>query len=496
MSFSASLSLVDLPTSMSGRSPNQPHGGHGLLGTCGDGRRRNASPLVSGIRRVFVAVVCIGVSCGIWSSAEGQVTFQTLIGNAVSDDIHTEAVTNAISRFRDNDVDGCRAALERIRSQDEKLPPTGMMMARLWLGANQVPAARAELEDTVIKFPADPEAYLVFGDLAFQDRRITDASLLFGKAAELTASFTGNAKRQRDFQIRGHAGQAAVAEAQKDWEGAKEHVQAWVDLDPDSASARQRMGNVLFHLEKYDEALKEFAEAKTLDAKITQPELMMARLYDEAKEPDLARQSVEAAVKAAPEDLMVTLGAADWFLAHGDLDAARSTGEVALKLDPKSLDARIVNGTIARVSRDYATAELLFEEAHSQSPRNFPASNSLVLVLAESDDKDSLRRAVEMAETNVAMVKDTALQTPALITLAWTYYKTGKTAESENILGQIMQNNALTADGVFYVAQILFDKGETEKAKELLGRVLANQALFASRADAEALLAKLKAGSE
>ena len=101
-----------------------------------------------------------------------------------------------------------------------------------------------------------------------------------------------------------------------------------------------------------------------------------------------------------------------------------------------------------------------------------------------------------MAETNVAMVKDTALQTPALITLAWTYYKTGKTAESENILGQIMQNNALTADGVFYVAQILFDKGETEKAKELLGRVLANQALFASRADAEALLAKLKAGSE
>lgn len=425
--------------------------------------------------------------------ARAQITAQTLIGKAVSDDAQNQEVTGAINRFRDRDIDGCRAILERAKSNNAKLPPPGVMMAMLWLSVNQLGPARAELEDCVVKFPKDPEPYLMMGDLAFQDRRVTDADMLFKEATRLAAEYTENAKRKRDFDIRCNAGSAAVAEARKQWELAQKHLQSWIDLDPDNASAHQRMGIVLFQLSKPQEALEQFREAKKLDQKAVQPELAMARLYDDAKKRDTAKKLIEAAIKEAPKDPAVLLAASQWYLGQNDLERAKAIAEDALKLDAKSLEGRVVRGAIARVARDYATAEKFFYDAHVQSPGNFPASNSLALVLIESDDKDSRQRALEMAEANVAMHRENSpQQVNALTTLAWVYYKLGRREDAEKILAQITQNNALTTDGAYYVAKLLSDRGEKDRARKILEEVLANEPMFATRPDAVDLLAKLK----
>ena len=63
--------------------------------------------------------------------ARAQITAKTLIGKAVSDDPHDQEITNAINRFRDRDIDGCRAILERVRSKSPSVPPPGVMMAML-----------------------------------------------------------------------------------------------------------------------------------------------------------------------------------------------------------------------------------------------------------------------------------------------------------------------------------------------------------------------------
>ena len=428
------------------------------------------------------------------ASAPAQVTVQTLIGRAVTDDAHANEVNGAITRFRDRDIDGCRAMLERVHADDPKVPPPGVMMATLWLSVKQVAAARAELDQTVTKFPADPEPYLVLGDLAFQERMVTDAAVLFDRAEELAAKFDSNAKRKRDFEIRCHAGKAAVHEARGQWETALADIQKWVEIDPDSASAKQRLGSAYFQLDKPDEALTAFGEAHDLDGKLPRKEMLLARLYDQGKKVDKARKLVEAAVQAAPEDAAVRLGAANWFLAHGDTVAARENGDKALDLDPKNLEARIVNGTIARVARDFESASKLFGEAHSQSPRNFVASDSLALVLAELPQKENVQRALEIAETNVAMVKDNPqLQVASLTTLSWVLYKLGRMADAEKILAQVSQNNALTADGAYYIAQILSDKGEKEQAQRLLEQLMTNDPIFANRKAAEDLQAELKA---
>ena len=442
----------------------------------------------------MVATLMVVVATALPASrAQAQVTAQTLIGKAVSDDSQNQEVTGAINRFRDRDIDGCRAILERVKSNNPKLPPPGVMMAMLWLSVNQLGPARAELEDSVVKYAKDPEPYLMMGDLAFQERRVTDADMLFKEATRLTAEYAENAKRKRDFDIRCNAGSAAVAEARKQWEVAQKHLQAWIDLDPDNASAHQRMGIVLFQLSKPTEALEQFREAKKLDQKAVQPELAMARLYDDAKKRDVAKKLIEAAIKEAPKDPAVLLAAAQWYLGQNDLDRAKSIADDALKIDGKSLEGRVVRGAIARVARDYAAAEKFFYDAHVQSPGNFPASNSLALVLIESDDKESRQRALEMAEANVAMHRENSpQQANALTTLAWVYYKLGRREDAEKILAQITQNNALTTDGAYYVAKLLSDRGEKDRAQKILEEVLANEPMFATRPDAVDLLAKLK----
>jgi tetratricopeptide (TPR) repeat protein len=444
----------------------------------------------------YSVVVCAAAAflAGAWARpAQAQVTAQTLIGKAVSDDSQNQEVTGAINRFRDRDIDGCRAILERVKSNNAKMPPPGVMMAMLWLGVNQLGPARAELEETVVKFPNDPEPYLMMGDLAFQDRRVTDADMLFLQAAKLTSEYTENAKRKRDFEIRCHAGGAAVAEARKQWEKAQAALKSWIDLDPDNPSAHQRMGIVLFQLAKPQEALEQFREAKKLDQKAVQPELAMARLYDDAKKRDTAKKLIEAAIKEAPKDPAVLLAAAQWYLGQNDLERSKAIAEQAIAIDAKNLEGKVVRGAIARVARDYKTAEKFFYDAHVQSPGNFPASNSLALVLIEADDKDSQQRALEMAEANVAMHRENSpQQVNALTTLAWVYYKLGRREDAEKILAQITQNNALTTDGAYYVAKLLSDRGEKDRARKILEEVLANEPMFATRPDAVDLLAKLK----
>ena len=446
---------------------------------------RRAAPLV--------AAALVAAAALFPAEVTAQITAQTLVGKAVSDDKQYGDINDAIARFRERDIDGSRAMMERARSANPKLPPPGVMMSMLWLGVNQLPQARAELDDTVVKFPGDPEPYLMLGDLAFQERRITDAAVLFEKATAVNAAFTENTKRKRDFDIRSNAGSAAVAEARRQWAAAEKHLRAWVELDPDNASGHQRLGIVLFQLDKPQDALTQFKEARKLDEKAVYPELALARLYDDAKNRDAARKLIEQAVKSAPQDAAVQLASAQWYLGKNDVPAAVASADKALKLDPKSLDAKIVRGTIARVARDYPQAETFLNDAHVQSPGNFPASNSLALVLVENDAKESRQRALEMAEANAALHREgSPNQVGALTTLAWVYYKLGRREDAEKILTQISQNNRLTTDGAFYVARILSDRGEKDRARKILEEVLANDAMFATRADATDLLAALK----
>jgi len=128
---------------------------------------------------------------------------------------------------------------------------------------------------------------------------------------------------------------------------------------------------------------------------------------------------------------------------------------------------------------------------------NFPASNSLALVLIESDDDEARQRALEMAEGNVALHRENSpQQVNALTTLAWVFYRLGRREDAEQILTQISQSNQLTSDGAYYVARLLVDRGESKRARTILEQVLSQEPVFATRADAQELFESLGTDSE
>jgi hypothetical protein len=65
------------------------------------------SALFSIPRLVALAVFSIPL-CVASGIAHGQITAQTLVGKAVSDDAQYGDINNAIGRFRDRDIVGCR----------------------------------------------------------------------------------------------------------------------------------------------------------------------------------------------------------------------------------------------------------------------------------------------------------------------------------------------------------------------------------------------------
>jgi tetratricopeptide (TPR) repeat protein len=424
-------------------------------------------------------------------------TAEWLVGNAVSDanSPQYKDVTDAITRFANNDPNGARELLTSARKANPKLPPVELMMGRLWLAARQPAAGRAELESAAVKYPTDPEAFLYFAEASIAEHRIADADAMLLKVKPLVDGYSENLKRKRNFQIRLNNAMAGLNESRTQWEAALPYLKAWLELDPDSVDAHQRMGNTLFQLGKTTEAYKEFEAAAKVEPKAVNPYIALAQLYESAKDRTNAAKSIGYAVQNNPKDLNVQLMAARWAYVTNQLNEAQKYADRALQIDPKSQEARIMRGVIARYTGDFKTAESLLEQAVTASPGNLEASNQLALVLIEQDDKDKKDRALQIAELDLKQQGDRVTPDVAA-TYAWVLYKLGKTAEAEQILGKVFNAGVMSPDTAFYIATILRDRGKPDAAIRLLESAIARPEPFAQRQATADLLAKLKKDQE
>jgi tetratricopeptide (TPR) repeat protein len=419
-----------------------------------------------------------------------------LIGSAVADanSPQYKDVTDAIEKFKNGDLKGAREQLSAMRKTDSRIPPSEILIARLFALAQQLQPARMELERAVVAEPKDPEPYLLFAEVAVQDKRITDAESLLMKAKTLTDAYSENAKRKSNFDIRVNAGLAAVAEARSQWDSAQQYLQNWIKLDAKNASAHMRLGRTLFQLHKPADALKELNTAVSVDSNVVNPYIFMAQLYEEAGQHDDAKKSIGFAVQGNPKDLNVHLLASKWALATNEMKDAQTYIDAAMKIDSKSVDAMVAGGTIARMRGDLANAEKLLQNAVMAAPANLDASNQLALVLVESKDDAKKKRAAEIAQVNMrATTQGDQFSPEAYTTAAWVLYQLGNLADAEKIMNRVLQTQRISQDGVYYLARILTDKKENDKAIAILEQAIANPSPFAQREKSAELLRQLKA---
>jgi len=74
------------------------------------------------------------------------VAVQPVLPEAVGSGQQIQEVTDAVTRFRNGDVDGALALLNTAVKKHAELPPARLMLAQLFAAANQPAAVRDSIE--------------------------------------------------------------------------------------------------------------------------------------------------------------------------------------------------------------------------------------------------------------------------------------------------------------------------------------------------------------
>ncbi len=407
---------------------------------------------------------------------------------AVPAETEQTELKDAATAFEDRDFAGALGLLQEAVRKYPQLPPARVIMAQWFLKTNQLVLARMSLERAVADSPNDPEAYVWLGKIAMSESRITEADLLYSKAASLVPGLTASAERKKNVQIQTNDGLAAVAELRGDWPKVQKHLEDWLKLDSSEAIAMQRLARALFQQKKVKESLAQLKAAAAIDKNILFPGARFALFYEQSGDHEAAKTWMDYAVKKAPNDSRVQLVAANWALETGQLPLAQKLADAALKIEPDSLRAMLLRGMVASFQKDYKTAEFYFQKAHTKSPLDFQASNNLALALVEQDDQAKRAKALQYAEGNAREYPNVP---DAASTYGWVLYKLGRVDEAERVLKHLAAGGNFGPNAAYYMACVWAHKGKKEVAKKLLESALANKGIFANRKEAETLLKKL-----
>ena len=416
-----------------------------------------------------------------------------------------QEVEDAAAVFGKGDYNGAFKHLQEAEKAHPELSPAEVFMAQWFFqawqqtgqqNANLILAMRNWLERGVQRNPDDPEAYLVLGEIALQEGRVTEADLLYNRAASLMKTFKGNTKRKQNLEPRILGGQAAVGEARQDWGGAQNLLETWLKLDAKNANIMQRLARALFQQKKPTESLDMLKKAKEADSEVLTPEARLALFYEAFGDHKNAVKWMEFAIKAAKTDLNTLLVAAQWALETEQFDKAKEWAAAAMQhkdqKSPQAIQAKILRGVVALFQQDYKEAEVYFETAVLQQPTNFAASNNLALALIEqSKDPQKQRRALDYAALNFKTYPRSA---EAASTYGWVLYKSGKIEEAERALTLALSAGSVSADTAFYLASVYADPAvdRPEEAKRFLKAALESKRPFTKKEDARYLLERLE----
>ena len=407
-------------------------------------------------------------------------------------------VTAAIEKFKTRDFKGAEAMLKEAVAANPKLPPAGVLMGTLYFRANQPNAARAAFEQAVRDNPEDPEAYVVFGENALQQRRITDAILLFEKANSVASAYSNNADRKKNMVIRSLNGMAAVSEARGNYDAAETALNKVLSTDPVNVNAMTRLGRVLFSKgTKADEqkAYETFKKLYEIDPmKMTRYEINMARLYQGKGQGGQAEKLIKLALQRDGSTISTVLAAAQWALETGKVEFAEEIAQKAEALDSESMQVYLLKGIIGRMKGDFVGAESSLRKAQTLKPSNAVVLNQLSLALGSQVGEEKLKQGFEFAQMATRLFPDARqpIGRECGVTLAWILSRLDKQDAAMKQLQNTLQNGPVGPDASYHAADVLHKGGRSDMATQLLKAAIENsRGVFPSKQRAEDLLRKI-----
>lgn len=398
-----------------------------------------------------------------------------------------------VASFGQGDYEGAYRLFAAMYVQDPELPPPAILLAVLHWARGEYDEFYRNCARAVKENPLDPESWFRLGEIAVNEGRLVEASLLLERGNEVLARFekengrsTGAGTRFDYLKNDALSLGARLFEASGDFDRAEKLLRELTARSDQNDAARLSLGWILLERGKTDEALAEFDAARELNGRNLPGFLTAVVLLDRRRQTAEAQKLADE--RFDPENMaknadylpqMVQL-----YLKWNRLDQAE---KIVGALPADSFGRRCLSGRIALYRGDYPKAESEYQAALLQNSDDFQARNGYALALAEINEAKR-SQAKKIAAENFKRKSDSE---EAAATLAWIELLSGQTERADELLRPIFENGSFTPTTAYYLAEVALALGENDLCGTLLDLALGQDENFPKRADAARLAKRL-----
>lgn len=365
--------------------------------------------------------------------------------------------------------------LERIWAEDTGNIDVGLRLARYYLAAGQTDRAVQIAQGVQDSNPTQPVSIASLGSVQLA---AGDTISAIHNLRRLTAAVPESAEA--------HLMLANAYAARQESYRALEALETSLELQPKQEMARVSQVRVLMDMGRYAEALEAVQQLKAMYPKNIDAWRIPGEILFRLGRNEEALQSYRDAFKVIPR--------ADIAYAYYRLSERLKASGNSLDLlqtwtagNPQDYPARYLLATAYQETEQLELAGKEFEGLLEVNPNNFMAMNELAMLYDKRQDKKALelaQRAYKMAPREMQ---------PAIgDTLGWILIRQGRAGEAVPILRRSQEAEPGVPAIQYHLALALAESGQAERAARELERLLEREKEFAERADALALLDKVR----
>lgn len=263
-----------------------------------------------------------------------------------------------------------------------------------------------------------------------------------------------------------------------------------IDTDPDSPLAEYAAYELVekFHSKAEIEQTAGYLEGlKTKSPYIT---TLLGECQLQLGQKEKASETFDRAISLNPRTQDAHLNRARLAIEANDTAKASELLEAAHKINPSDPRAHLTLGSMHSKNGDYAAALTVYDDLVTQNPELEVAVNNYAAIVADAFFSDTARldQAVKLAERFASSKNPVFLDT-----LAWLYYRSGKTEQAQSTISKaISLMNPAPAPLLFHQGMIEAAAGNASKAKDALKKAIESPEEWPQKAEAEKTLKTLK----
>ena len=403
-----------------------------------------------------------------------------------------EAMHTAVDSFIDRKPQRSLLILEQAVASNPDFPPAELLMAGLYLAAQDQNNGLQFLQKAAIKNLNHPSIYAAYGRLALGTNRNVDAKVHFDKLLTILDSAQLDKTAVTHYENEYLEGMSRAAVKLKQYELARDLVGKLLERKPESAEPLQLLAKVSFEEGKLDEALANLKKLREKNPKTRAPEAVIGTWFAQKGDREQSDVWVRKLPDAYPNDAPVQIEYAAWALQKENLEGAAAAVAKADAIRPATLASKNIKGKIAFYQRKYDEAVAIYKALHEANPTNAEIANMYVLSLIESSSDENHAIASELANLNAQRNPNNRV---TLATLGYVrLQKMGVNPQLKQIFAKVAQTRDGRSPEVdYFLASFLREAGDNKAALTVLQQASQYPGLYLYRKQADQMRQALAA---